>query len=205
MRRTLILRNVHKAAEKFASIDRTAGNAVHEAYAGVEEANYPPPEETKTTAERIAATPELADVYLSANTSLGKEEILIKPTKGLPTGLTDLQSHPSPKQSLLKVYDHTLAFVGEKFPPTSVYRTTVENMTKARKAIVESTNDTDAIEQQVGSGLVEEILVQAADEFRLAEDLAEHKVWESLEEEPLPDQWIGHAVKDQPEYPGQGI
>lgn len=205
MRRSLILRNVRKTAEKFASIDQPASSAVHEAYTEAEHVNYPEPEETKTAAEHIAATPELADIYLSTSTSLGKEEILIKPTAGNPTGLTDLQTHPSPKQNLLKVYDHTLALVREKFPTSSVYRTTVENLTNARKAIVESTDDIESIEQKVGSGLVEEILVQAADEFRLAEDLAEHKIWDDLEEEPLPDQWIGHAVKDQPEYPAQGV
>jgi NADH dehydrogenase (ubiquinone) 1 alpha subcomplex subunit 5 len=65
----------------------------------------------------------------------------------------------------------------------------VENLTKARLDIVKQNEVTEVIEEQIGNGLIEEILIQAGYEFELAQDLANKKVWEELEEKPLEDQW----------------
>jgi len=100
-----------------------------------------------------------------------------------------IRQHPNPRPALIKVYDHTLKMVAEKFPKESVYRQSVENFTKARKTIVQENEVSEIIEEKIGSGLIEEILVQAAEEYRLAEYLAEKKPWEELQEKPLPDQW----------------
>jgi NADH dehydrogenase (ubiquinone) 1 alpha subcomplex subunit 5 len=65
----------------------------------------------------------------------------------------------------------------------------VENLTKARLDIVKQNEVTEVIEERIGNGLIEEILIQAGYEFELAQDLANKKVWEELEEKPLEDQW----------------
>jgi NADH dehydrogenase (ubiquinone) 1 alpha subcomplex subunit 5 len=55
-----------------------------------------------------------------------------------------------------------------------VYRQSVEALTKERMKIVESTEDTNAIEAQVGQGLVEELIDAAEKELVLSEKM---KLW----------------------------
>ncbi|QKX60638.1 uncharacterized protein TRUGW13939_07784 [Talaromyces rugulosus] len=45
------------------------------------------------------------------------------------------------------------------------------------------------IENKIGAGLIEEVVVVANDEFKLVDTLAESQVWEELEEKPSPGQW----------------
>lgn len=195
MRFSRALLRIREIENSFQKVDRTITDALGNVYAREAKELYDQPAEPDTFEGRVAATPELADVYLSVSTRLGKGEILVKPVEGNPTGLTEVFEHPDPRTSLLQVYDHTLALIKDKFPAHSVYRTAVENLTQARRALVEKSASREEIEKAVGSGLVEEILIQAADEFRLAEVMAEHEVWSELEEKPLPDQWVAHAVK----------
>lgn len=179
------------------TVDKSIPRALNIAYQQEKAEQLGDVKDKQSAAARVAATPELADVFLTVNTSLGHEQILVRPTSGQPTGLTDIHQHPEPREALVKVYDHTMAYLSEKFPPTSVYRQSVESIIKARKEIVQSNSDVQTIENQIGSGLLEEILIQAADEFLLAETLAQHQVWEDLEEPALEDQWIPHSYKDQ--------
>lgn len=90
---------------------------------------------------------------------------------------------------MIAVYNATLKEVEKSFPADSVYRQSVENITKARKQIVEDNEVTEVIEKQIGNGLIEEILVQAGEEYELIKKLAEYKPWEELAEKPLADQW----------------
>lgn len=199
MRRTAILRKSVKQLEhEFKEVDQTVAQALKSAWA--EEAEQEPKDQAPkiTPLQRAAATPELLDVLLPVNTKLGSEILLVKPTSGNPTGLTELFEHPHPRETLLKIYDHTLSLLGDKFPASSVYRTSVENVTKARRDIVSQTKENLQIEQKIGAGLVEEILVQAAEEFRLAEELAEAKPWEDLEEKPVEGQWVAHEFNNEP-------
>ncbi|ETN47188.1 uncharacterized protein HMPREF1541_01379 [Cyphellophora europaea CBS 101466] len=53
-----------------------------------------------------------------------------------PTGLTGISTHPSPRAALVYTYRTTLDRLNQ-LPPTSVYRQSVENLTKHRLAIVE--------------------------------------------------------------------
>lgn len=48
---------------------------------------------------------------------------------------------------------------------------------------------TEVIEEKIGAGLIEEVLIQAGEELELMKQLAVQKPWEELQEEPLPDQW----------------
>ena len=70
------------------------------------------------TSTRLLAT---AARYLEANT---------------PTGLTGLGTHPAPRPALVYTYKKTLEKL-KQIPASSVYRQSVENLTKHRLAIVE--------------------------------------------------------------------
>jgi NADH dehydrogenase (ubiquinone) 1 alpha subcomplex subunit 5 len=54
-----------------------------------------------------------------------------------PTGLTGLVTHPSPRPALIYTYRQTLEKL-QQLPTSSVYRQSVENLTKHRLAIIES-------------------------------------------------------------------
>lgn len=56
---------------------------------------------------------------------------------GAPTGLTGLRTNPSPRSTLLYLYNSTLEKL-QAVPDTSVYRQSVEAVTKSRMAAVES-------------------------------------------------------------------
>ncbi|CAL5869617.1 uncharacterized protein PFLUO_LOCUS3847 [Penicillium psychrofluorescens] len=45
------------------------------------------------------------------------------------------------------------------------------------------------IEQQIGAGLIEEVIQVAEAEMKLVDELHRSKVWEELEEKPRPGQW----------------
>lgn len=123
------------------------------------------------------------------------EEVLVKAASGYPTGLTGLYQHPNPRPALIALYNHTLDFLKTEFPANSVYRQSVEALTKNRLQIVESEEIRENIESKIGSGLIEEVVVQAHEELTLAKELAKLKVWEELEEPPLEDQWVYFGKK----------
>lgn len=53
------------------------------------------------------------------------------------------------------------------------------------------------IEEQVGAGLIEEVIQVAEGEVELVKVMLENKVWEDLEEKPAPGQWVGHERADK--------
>lgn len=119
----------------------------------------------------------------------------MKAASGYPTGITGLYQHPNPRPALIALYNHTLKVLDTKFPPESIYRQATETLTKNRLKIVEEDEVTESIEQKIGGGLIEEVLVQAHEELTLAKELAQLKVWEELEEKPLEDQWVYFGKK----------
>ncbi|TID21044.1 hypothetical protein CANINC_003539 [Pichia inconspicua] len=139
---------------------------------------------------RLSAVLRQATAAAKANTA-----VLIRPAKGNPTGLTGILQHPNPKPTLVALYKATLNELEEKFPKDSLYRESVENLTRARLSVVESTDVVEKIEQDIGCGLIEEVIIQADEELELLRKLAKWKVWEQLEEEPLPDQWVYFGKK----------
>lgn len=70
---------------------------------------------------RLLATVKSAARYLEANT---------------PTGLTGLPTHPSPRPALIYTYRETLNKL-KQFPESSVYRQSLEALTKHRLAVIE--------------------------------------------------------------------
>ncbi|KAK9472337.1 ETC complex I subunit conserved region-domain-containing protein [Dipodascopsis tothii] len=109
-------------------------------------------------------------------------------SSGAPTGLTGIFTHPAPLPALMSVYSQTLVELG-KFPADSVYRQSVENLTRHRMAIVEKGGVNEVIEKQIGAGLIEEILIQAGEELSLTRKMLEWKPWEPLEEQPPETVW----------------
>jgi NADH dehydrogenase (ubiquinone) 1 alpha subcomplex subunit 5 len=92
-----------------------------------------------------------------------------------PTGITGVRPHPYPRRQLLGVYTATLQSL-QGIPSNAVYRQSVEAITKERLRIVESTEDTNAIEAQIGQGLVEELIIAAERELLLVEKM---KQWQA--------------------------
>lgn len=77
----------------------------------------------------------------------------------------------------------------ERQPPTSIYRQSVEAITKHRVAILESTEDIKEMEERIDAGLIEEVVLQAEDELALASKMNSWKPWENLETPPPAGQW----------------
>jgi NADH dehydrogenase (ubiquinone) 1 alpha subcomplex subunit 5 len=100
------------------------------------------------------------------------------------TGITGLAHIDNPRPILLERYRSTLDVLSQ-MPSSSVYRTATEALTKQRIQIVESTEDINQIEQQIGSGLAEELIHTAQDELSLAQKMLLWKPWEALED-PAP-------------------
>lgn len=90
-----------------------------------------------------------------------------------------------PRPILLEKYNATLSLLAQ-MPESSIYRKATEALTKQRIAIVERTEDVNAIEQEIGGGLVEELIHSAQDELSLAEKMIQWKPWEPLED-PAPE------------------
>lgn len=135
------------------------------------------------------------NIIRQAAKEAGKTPVLIRPASGNPTGLTGIYQHPNPRPALISLYKATLGELAEKFPADSIYRQSVENLTKARLAIVEANEVVEKIENQIGCGLIEEVIIQANEELELSKKMAEWKVWEPLEEKPLDDQWVYFGKK----------
>lgn len=123
------------------------------------------------------------------------EEVLVKAASGNPTGLTGIYQHPNPRPALIALYNHTLTVLDTKFPKDSVYKQSVEALTRNRLKVVQEEEITENIENKIGGGLIEEIIIQAHEELGLANDLSLMKCWEELEEKPLDDQWVYFGKK----------
>lgn len=123
------------------------------------------------------------------------EEVLVRSASGYPTGVTGLYQHPNPRPALIALYNNTLTVLDKKFPKDSIYRQSVEALTKNRLNVVENEEITENIENKIGGGLIEEIVIQAHEELNLAHELAKLKCWEELEEKPLEDQWTYFGKK----------
>ncbi|OMH83977.1 NADH dehydrogenase [ubiquinone] 1 alpha subcomplex subunit 5 [Zancudomyces culisetae] len=69
------------------------------------------------------------------------------------------------------------------------FQQSVESITKHNLEIVKANEDVASIEEKIGNGQIEELIIAAKEELSLLNKVAEWKVWEKLAEEPLPDQW----------------
>jgi len=79
----------------------------------------------------------------------------------------------------MNVYKATLESLKD-IPEHAVYRQSIEALTKDRMRVVESTEDTNVIEAQIGQGLVEEIVYAAERELLLVEKMKQWKAYGSI-------------------------
>lgn len=100
------------------------------------------------------------------------------------TGLVGLPVHPSPRPALISLYSKTLEAV-KGIPDSATYSQAVKAITQHRLQVVQTTESTQEIEQKIGGGQVEELIVQAEEELKLIEKMKEWRAWEPLET-PVP-------------------
>jgi NADH dehydrogenase (ubiquinone) 1 alpha subcomplex subunit 5 len=80
-------------------------------------------------------------------------------------------------QKLIAVYQETLKAC-EQLPSDYLYRKNVEQMTKHRLQIVSETSSISEMEEKIGLGEIEEVLIFAHDELNLLNNVREWKAWE---------------------------
>jgi NADH dehydrogenase (ubiquinone) 1 alpha subcomplex subunit 5 len=91
------------------------------------------------------------------------------------TGLTGLAVHPDPLPALSQTYQNTLTTLSH-IPPTSVYRQATEALIQKKLDIVNAANaDIAAAEKALDEGVIEESLLIAIDELKLASQMIEWK------------------------------
>ncbi|CEQ38788.1 SPOSA6832_00240 [Sporobolomyces salmonicolor] len=110
------------------------------------------------------------------------------------TGITGLSIHPDPLPALVHMYNSTLTLLNQ-IPASAVYRQSVESITRERLGAVTlagaqgGETAIEGVERQIGAGLIEEVILQAEGELKLAAKMVEWKAWEDLESPPAPGQW----------------
>ncbi|KAF5306980.1 hypothetical protein FQR65_LT07203 [Abscondita terminalis] len=95
------------------------------------------------------------------------------------TGLTGLAVSAVPHHSLGVLYGKIMRTL-QKMPETAAYRKYTEKIICERAQILNSTKDVGQIENTIGCGQVEELIVQAENELMLARKMLNWKPWENL-------------------------
>lgn len=99
--------------------------------------------------------------------------------------IVGLAVHQAPFPSLLHTYQSTLTLL-QQIPASAVYRQSVEAITKERADVVRSLggkgseDEIEAVEHKIGAGYIEEVLVQAEEEFALAGKMLEWKAYVAI-------------------------
>ena len=101
------------------------------------------------------------------------------------TGIAGIAVHPNPLPELESTYTQTLRVL-EHFPQSSVYRQSAAAVTEQRLGVVRealakpfptvaaSEKAIERVESELDSGIVEELIHQATDEFHLAAKMADY-------------------------------
>ncbi|XP_024080360.1 NADH dehydrogenase [ubiquinone] 1 alpha subcomplex subunit 5-like [Cimex lectularius] len=110
------------------------------------------------------------------------------------TGLTGLAVSANPRHTLLTLYGKILRVLA-KMPDDAAYRKYTEELISHRMSIVTKAEDPCEIEEKIGCGQVEEIIVQAENELKLARNFLGWKAWEPLASQPPPRQWTWPPYK----------
>lgn len=171
-------------------------------------------EERKKIFESLLGVQELASkVPPKARGPAGVHLIPIGRAK-LTTDQTGVDVHHSPFESLSQTYQATLKAL-EKIPASTVYRQSVESITRHNLEIVnkfvaaavpgEGSSAVEArvqaAESELGVDMIEKAVDQAEDEHQLALKMIDFQAWQELEEKPLPGQWDYFEVPPSTSYP----
>jgi NADH dehydrogenase (ubiquinone) 1 alpha subcomplex subunit 5 len=104
------------------------------------------------------------------------------------TNLTRLAVAKNPHRVLGVLYSKSLrAFA--KMPSDYAYRKHTEQIVTERAELTKATKDVLELEKKIGCGQIEEVIIQAQNELKLARSVLEWKSWEPLENEPPATQW----------------
>uniref|UniRef100_U5EZ24 Putative nadh dehydrogenase n=1 Tax=Corethrella appendiculata TaxID=1370023 RepID=U5EZ24_9DIPT len=112
------------------------------------------------------------------------------------TGLTGLVVSKNPHHTLTALYNKILRAVA-KMPQEAAYRRYTEKTISDRLKIVATNSDVKSVESKIGSGQVEELILQAENELILARKMLGWKPWESLVTPAPPNQWDWPATQHQ--------
>ncbi|KAB0795106.1 hypothetical protein PPYR_11945 [Photinus pyralis] len=104
------------------------------------------------------------------------------------TGLTGLVVSKAPHHSLGILYDKIMRTL-QKMPESAAYRKHTEQLICERAQVLSSTTDINQVEQTIGCGQVEELIVQAENELILARKMLNWKPWEPLCQAAPAGQW----------------
>jgi len=104
------------------------------------------------------------------------------------TGLTGMTVAVNPHHTLGVLYGKLTRALA-KMPQDAAYRKYTEQIVNERSALLNSERDIAKLEQKIGCGQIEEVIVQAENELLLARRMLEWKPWEPLVQEPPPNQW----------------
>lgn len=112
----------------------------------------------------------------------------------LTTGLTGLAVSKNPHHTLGVLYGKIIRTL-QKMPEQAAYRKYTEEVINERSNILQSTADVATIEQKIGCGQIEEVIVQAENELLLARKMLNWKPWEPLIKDAPADQWAWPPAK----------
>nr|CAD7400771.1 unnamed protein product [Timema cristinae] len=126
---------------------------------------------------------------LSSTAEDGEIEVRISTT-----GLTGLVVSKHPHHTLGILYNKILRSL-QKMPSNAAYRKYTEKIISERARIVETTSTVSEIENNIGCGQVEELIVQAENELVLARKMLGWKPWEPLVQDATPHQWAWPPAK----------
>ncbi|XP_005402383.1 PREDICTED: NADH dehydrogenase [ubiquinone] 1 alpha subcomplex subunit 5 isoform X1 [Chinchilla lanigera] len=104
------------------------------------------------------------------------------------TGLVGLAVCETPHERLRILYTKILDVL-EQIPKNAAYRKYTEQITNERLATVKAEPDVNKLEDRLQLGQLEEVILQAENELRLARKMMQWKPWEPLVEEPPANQW----------------
>ena len=95
------------------------------------------------------------------------------------TGMSLIDVEPFPRLKLMKLYYMTLEELKD-CPDIWKYKFLVAELTKFRMKVVDDNMNVRAIEEKIGAGMAEELILQAHNELRLIRLCKQTKVWEQL-------------------------
>ncbi|KAG7204197.1 hypothetical protein KM043_002032 [Ampulex compressa] len=104
------------------------------------------------------------------------------------TGLTGLVVVQHPREELGRLYKRLLRILAT-LPKDYAYRNHTEKLVQERAHILQQNASVEVVEEKIGCGQIEEVIVQAKHEISLAENMQIWKPWEKLMKEAPPHQW----------------